>query len=150
MTRGRKEPVLDRVLSRCEVDTNGCWIFTGARRPNGYGVVGVATGQIDATHRVTYRHFIAEPPEGLDLDHLCRNRACCNPWHLEPVTRLVNANRGLRAKGYLDPQCRRGHDYTPETTGTNSKGRVCLICARDQQDRKNARRRAARQEAVAA
>jgi hypothetical protein len=143
VTRGRKAPAIERTLARCQV-VGECWIFTGAKNAGGYGVVGIATGRNATTHRVTYEHFMGDVPAGLDLDHLCRNRACCNPWHLEPVTRAVNANRGLRAKGYRDPHCRRGHEFTPDNTGQDSKGRVCLTCQRAINDRKNAKRRAVR------
>jgi hypothetical protein len=129
-------------MDRCIEDENGCWVFLGAKSPGGYGVVGIATGRNGLTHRVTYEHFVGPVPDGLDLDHLCRNRACCNPWHLEPVTRLVNVNRGLRAKGSLNPTCRGGHTYTDETTGWNKRGRICRICERASSARKRQNRKA--------
>jgi hypothetical protein len=128
-------PAVDRVLSRC-IEDGGCWIFTGARS-EGYGKIGLGGrgAGIDFCHRVTYRHLIGDIPEGFDLDHLCRRRACCNPWHTEPVPRLVNANRGLRARGYRDARCRNGHAYTPQTTRARASGyRECLICVRTRQE----------------
>lgn len=94
-------PVIERVLRRCVEDERGCWVFQGALSV-GYGKVGLGgkADGIDFCHRVTFRYFIGEIPGGLDLDHLCRNRACCNPWHLEPVSRSVNNFRGLRGRGY--------------------------------------------------
>lgn len=135
-------PAIDRLLSRCRVTETGCWEFLGARS-QGYGVVGRGprgAGNIHG-HRLTYEFFIAEVPDGLDLDHLCRNRACCNPWHLEPVTRFVNANRGLRGRGYGPRErthCKHGHEYTPENTEIargpdgSFRQRRCRTCRRAQ------------------
>lgn len=134
-------PAIDRLLRRCEENESGCWIFAGAKR-YGYGAVGLPDGRTALAHRVTFEHFIGEIPAGLDLDHLCRTRACCNPWHVEPVTRRVNANRGLRGKGYRDEVCPNGHAYTAATTRTSYRGgRQCLVCAQASQLRKNAARR---------
>ena len=78
------------------VEADGpCWRWTRATAGGGYGVFRVG-GRNTPAHRWSYEHLIAEVPEGLDLDHLCRNRWCVNPWHLEPVTRAVNARRGAR------------------------------------------------------
>lgn len=74
--------------------TSPCWIWQRSTR-NGYGCLRI-DGVTHYAHRVYYeRHVI---PRGLDLDHLCRHRACVNPAHLEPVTRAVNLQRGRRAK----------------------------------------------------
>lgn len=124
-------PVVDRVLARCDETDSGCWEFLGARS-FGYGVVG-AGGRGEGTsltHRVTYQHFIGEVPTGLDLDHLCRNRACCNPWHLDPVTRLVNVARGEMGGR---THCVHGHEYTPENTSRHNGSRRCLTCHRNQE-----------------
>ncbi|WP_143515960.1 HNH endonuclease signature motif containing protein, partial [Pseudonocardia autotrophica] len=74
-------------------DADGCWIWTGSKMGNGYGQVRVQ-GCSSAAHRAIYEYLIAPVPAGLDLDHLCRKRACVNPYHLEPVTRSVNLRRG--------------------------------------------------------
>lgn len=142
----KPRPAIDRTLARCVETRDGCWEFTGALS-QGYGVVGAGprgTGTV-LTHRLTYTFFVAEVPAGLDLDHLCRNRACCNPWHLEPVTRFVNANRGLRARGYGfrdRTHCKNGHEYTPESTQISLspdgtfKQRRCITCRRARDRRK--------------
>lgn len=125
-------PVMERLMENVVVNERGCWVFTGAKDPAGYGRIGLGgrgTGT-GLTHRVTYEHHHGAVPEGLDLDHLCRNRACCNPEHLEPVTRLVNVNRGLRGKGYGGTHCKRGHEYTPENTGHTKTQRYCRTCHR--------------------
>jgi hypothetical protein len=93
----RMTPPHERVLNRVD-DVNGCWVFQGAKSW-GYGVLGTGrrgdgTRRMTSAHRVVYEALVGPVPEGLDLDHLCRNRACVNPTHLEPVTRQVNLLRG--------------------------------------------------------
>lgn len=106
-------PIIDRVLSRVFINDNDCWIFAGARSAAGYGVVGAGprgTGN-RTTHRVSYEHFIGHVPSGMELDHLCRVRACCNPDHLEPVTRLENIMRGHHPWVLRDPEAlKKAHD----------------------------------------
>ena len=70
-----------------------CWIWTGSTNGCGYGETSEA-GKKVYTHRLMYERHVGPIPEGKDIDHLCRNRACCNPAHLEPVTRQENLLRG--------------------------------------------------------
>ena len=70
-----------------------CWLWQGELNRNGYGRVWVQGKRLMA-HRVIYEAIIGPIPEGMVLDHLCRNRACCNPQHLEPVTVRENTHRG--------------------------------------------------------
>lgn len=72
-----------------------CWPWLAHIAWNGYGEFRISTKELVKSHRFAYENMIGEIPSGLDLDHRCRNRACCNPRHLEPVTRKVNAQRGL-------------------------------------------------------
>ena len=83
-------------------------------------------------------------PDGCELDHLCRNRACCNPDHLEPVTHLENVRRGL--KGLSVTHCPVGHPYYDENTYVNSTGRLtpnklCKACRKQRQGETAARSR---------
>lgn len=101
-----------------------CWQFTVVGG-NGYGTFHVDGLRVNA-HRWSYRAFIGEVPDGLELDHLCRNRACANPLHLEPVTRRENIMRGAgperkRLQALANTHCKLGH----ERTGAN---RTCLVC----------------------
>lgn len=88
-----------RIQSKIRISENGCVEWTGKRLRGGYGMVGSGGfGSKRRTlyvHRVVYQMWRGPVPPGLELDHLCRNKACCNPLHLEPVTRSVNVRRGL-------------------------------------------------------
>lgn len=90
--------VIERIQARITVDENGCHVFTGAL-DRGYGRIGIgprAEG-IGYTHRLMYEAANGPIPEGLHIDHLCRNRACCNPDHLEAVTQAENNRRAAVA-----------------------------------------------------
>lgn len=85
--------VLDRLLTRIAVDpSTGCWEWQGAIS-SGYGRIW-ADGKLAYTHRVAHELLVGPIPPGFDIDHLCRNRSCCNPAHLEAVTRSTNLLRG--------------------------------------------------------
>ncbi len=89
--------VLDNVVNLLELTDSGCWTYIGQRNKGGYGRVRSGRGQVVA-HRVTYEHFVGEVPEGLELDHLCRNPSCCNPDHLEAITHSENMKRATYAR----------------------------------------------------
>lgn len=104
-------PVEDRIWQKVVKRPGGCWDWCASLNEVGYGKVWAgkhsAAGNSVASyaHRVVYELLVGPIPEGLDLDHLCRNRRCVNPEHLEPVTRRENLNRGHRARGVAG----RGH-----------------------------------------
>lgn len=102
---------------------------------NGYGKVGKATHHNKLAHRVAYEIANGAIPDGLVLDHLCRNRRCVNPSHLEPVSSLENLRRGIgyRLQNGMDASCVNGHLYTEENTYVNPNRRNdirCRACAR--------------------
>lgn len=115
--------------------TEGCWIWTGYRQPEGYGRVDAKTKLTSSgtrlAHRIAYELLVGPIPDGLHLDHLCRIPACVNPDHLEPVTSAENTRRGLH--GELRTECKRGHELTPENTRirASDNSRKCRQCDRE-------------------
>ncbi len=122
------KPIEERLLAK--LDTSGeCWIWTGARRPGGYGVIGKSRGGVDSVHRVSYEIYVGPIPEGLHIDHLCGNRLCANPAHLEAVTQAENNRRAAEVRVANLTHCKRGHEFTPENTMRQHKGqRLCRTC----------------------
>ncbi len=139
---------IDRLIPKLVEDSSGCWLFTGARHSEGYGVIargGHGNGMLYA-HRVTFEFFICEIPTDLHLDHLCRVRHCCNPWHLEPVTCRVNLIRGDGPTGRAAraTECPQGHPYDEANTAYQTDGsRRCKACNRNRQRALRAARRSA-------
>lgn len=92
-------PPIERVLARIDTtDPEVCWLWPGSTYGNGYGSIKIGSRQDGtrrntSTHIVTYEALVGPVPEGLELDHLCRVRLCCNPFHLEPVTHSQNMER---------------------------------------------------------
>jgi hypothetical protein len=115
----------------------GCWPWSGARNRDGYGNVKV-NGRTRSAHRVAWELLRGEIPDGLELDHLCRNRACVNPWHLEPVTKYINWERGAIGARSRRNHCKHGHEFIAENTSWQmDAGRLrrrCRTCNRNRYD----------------
>lgn len=127
-----------------KVDTSGdCWEWLAYRQPDGYGTFKL-NGSMRLAHRIAYELVKGPIPEGLQLDHLCRNRGCVNPSHLEPVTLIENQRRSPFKYGQLT-HCPHGHPFSEENTliWRRARGtvRICRTCNREQrreQYRRNA------------
>lgn len=106
-----------RLEAKIPEDRSGCWEWPSTTK-GGYGLMRTGPGKKDYVHRVSYRVFIGAIPDGLQIDHLCRNRACFNPVHLEPVTNQENFLRGMHpnAVSSRTDKCRMGHALTPENS----------------------------------
>jgi hypothetical protein len=118
-------------------ETGDCWRWIGGFfKETGYGKFYVNRYPHYA-HRWVYQWVVGPIPDGLELDHLCRNRWCVNPKHLEPVTHQVNAQRGdagkaTGARNKAKTHCRNGHEFDEVNTGRDHRGdRVCRACMRD-------------------
>lgn len=133
-------PIIERLLEKVHMPSQmgACWeARESSRATNGYGALRLiqdGRSRIRSFHVLTYEHFIGPIPEGLVLDHLCRNPPCCNPWHLEAVTERVNILRGtgMSARNAVKTRCVRDHDLMdPENVKLDRKGRrVCLACVK--------------------
>lgn len=107
-----------------------CWVWIGYKVNSGYGYF-KHKGTMYPAHRVSYWIHKGKVPEGLCLDHLCRNKGCVNPEHLEAVTNKENVLRGvgISAQNARKTHCARGHEFTPENT-YNYKGNRSYRCCR--------------------
>lgn len=141
---------LERFLVKVNF-TEDCWEWTATKNPKGYGRFRV--GKVRQAHRWLWEQVVAPIPEGLELDHLCKNRGCVNPDHLEPVTHQVNVARAkpnsvalkaMWAERHAEQtRCSKGHEFTEENTAWYRNRRQCRTCNRDYRRQYNAARRAA-------
>lgn len=133
--RGSLERERARFWSKVDVGTS-CWLWTGNTDRTGYGRYSFRRDGrtiFEAAHRYAFKAAGHAIPEGLVLDHLCRNRACVNPEHLEAVSNRVNILRGAgqTARNARKTHCQQGHPFTPENTYRTSDGaRRCVECRR--------------------
>ena len=145
--RIRRRPVDERFWEK--VNKNGplperrpelgpCWMWTAWTTPAGYGQFGLDYKKVGA-HRVAYELLVGPIPEGLYIDHLCRNPSCVNPSHLEPVTPGENVRRGDGTRGHRKTHCKHGHEFTIANSYIDSYGHWnCRTCSREKMRRRRA------------
>jgi len=108
----------------------GCWLWTGRLdKRDGYGVIW-SHNKATAAYVAFYTALVGPPPKGLVLDHLCRNRECVRPAHLEPVTGAENDRRrshAYRCRMAATKPCRNGHSRATCITTVND-GKLCRVC----------------------
>ena len=117
-----------RLMDRCEVDDNGCWLWQGPTMPNGYGQIN-AWGKVWLIHRLAHALMVGAIPADRQVDHVCRARNCVSPFHLEAVTQAEN----LRRQAAAVIACPAGHLYTPANTyraPSAPRQRRCRECTR--------------------
>jgi hypothetical protein len=150
----RRYPIADRFWAK--VDKSGdCWEWTAGKNQYGYGTFGADNVRWLA-HRWAYTHLVAPIPEGMQVDHLCRNRACVNPAHMELVTSGENTRRGLAGQHVREwaeqrTHCPHGHAYDEANTRWVNEGpknkprRQCRECDRIRSIAKRKRAKALRE-----
>jgi hypothetical protein len=161
-------PLADRLWAK--VDRNGpipahrpdlgpCWPWLGYIDPRGYATIGRGRAGEGTmyVHRAAYSVTYGPIPDGLVIDHLCRNKGCCNPSHLEAVPQRINVLRGEgpSARAHLEGRCLKGHALTPENSflwqNPKRPGEQMILCRvcrralnRAGEDRRKAKRQAER------
>lgn len=126
-------PAIDRMRDKIVV-IGQCWVWIGSLAPKGYARFRDDLGRKVSVHRFSWQYKNGPVPDGLVLDHLCRNRCCCNPDHLEAVTNAENIRRGdVNWRKHLT-HCKWGHEFTPENTRYLQRHghteRRCRTCSR--------------------
>jgi hypothetical protein len=127
--------------------TETCWIWRAALNDHGYGIFRRSNHTNIRSHRWAWEQVNGLVPNGLELDHLCRNRACCNPSHLEAVTHLTNSSRsqpGGRVWRSHITHCPQGHPYDAANTYRHKRGRACKACRNERLRAYRARKREVR------
>lgn len=134
-----REYVLERILKD---KVSGCWVWQLSQGSHGYGQgsqPAITGRQVSVAHRLSYLGFSGDIPEGYQIDHLCRNRLCCNPKHLEAVSQHLNIRRQFGLSENLE-KCAHGH---VGRMARNNRGHLfCHECRLDVQRRYRAKKAA--------
>lgn len=146
--RGPKpRPLAERFAEKLKPGANGCIEWQAGTNGDGYGVFHpftTTTNKKVYAHRWSYEQKHGPIPEGMHLDHLCRNTLCVNPDHLEAVTPRVNLLRGVgfSATNAKKTHCPQGHPYSGDNLRINSNtgGRICKACSRERDRARGSKR----------
>lgn len=130
----------------------GCWIFTGCLNSRGYGCIAIdGDGSTRLAHRAAYELLVDRIPAGMTIDHfVCFDKRCCNPAHLEVVTRSENSKRAFRTglagvpeqakRNAAKTHCPQGHPYSGDNLLVSKRGeRFCRTCRRGSDRRRRQR-----------
>lgn len=138
MAQGRvATPILERIMPKIAKSKN-CWYWTGAKDWDGYGKIRIYVAPHKyaqgSAHREMYKIFVGKIPDGYQVDHLCMNKSCVKPSHLEAVTPQINTLRAPNAPASINARkthCLKGHKLTTESVYSPPKypnKRECKIC----------------------
>lgn len=121
---------MERFMARVR-KTEGCWLWTGSLNIHGYGSFGVGRGSRQNAHRWLWEQLNGKASSKLHLDHLCRNKACVNPVHMELVTHAENLRRGSHPSRPRKEHCPSGHPFDEANTYMHRGNQHCRACNRE-------------------
>lgn len=128
----RRRPELDRFIEKVLIADSGCWEWVGSRLPSGYGRFGDVNKRsaMVLAHRWSYEYFAGPIPAGAVIDHMCRNKLCVNPLHIDAVTPYENNARSIPfRRTHTDTHCVNGHAWNESNIyRKKGGGKNCRTC----------------------